>query len=350
MIGIIGGIFGGISGALIIWLVQLAQVMREAHPSWIFILPFAGILITYLKGSPKLIIGSFLTHLGGGSAGREGAVVNLGKIFAEKASYIFKYQERNKRRLILVSVGAGFGAALGAPWAGVLFGFEYNKSTFFRVRTMVHSGVAMLIAQVIVRLSKVPHFHLPEFETPDYAIKNFVFVMIAGILFGFATAFFHYLRHHTEDFVKKHSPALVAFIGGCILTAIFYFLDLNDYQGLGKETITRSSQEILSITVTLKKILISVLTLSTGFQGGEFFPLAFMGSTLGSALSFVDPTLTALLVALGFVSTYGASTQTPIACTVLACELFGPKILPFAAINLWIAYRIHTGTSIPSRE
>jgi len=350
MIGIFGGILGGISGSLFIALLNYAQNLRELNHNWIFILPLVGILLSFLRGAPKLILGSFLTHLGGGSAGREGAVIQLSRILAEKISSFFHFQERKARRLVIISMGAGFGAALGAPWAGVIFGIEFNKSKFIRPWTLLHSLIAMLIAQAIIRITHLPHFHLPAFVIPEYKITTLTILIITGILFGFSTAFFHFLRHQYEFAFKKCSPLITGLIGGVFLVILYYFFDLREYQGLGREVITQASQEILPLVVTAKKIILTVITLGSGFQGGEFFPLAFIGSTLGSAFSFIDPNMTELMVALGFVSTYGSSTQTPIACTLLAGELFGWKILPFAAITVWIASRIHSRVSITSKE
>ena len=350
MTGIFGGIFGGFSAILFISLLNYAQTLRESNPRWIFILPVVGIGIALLRGASKLVIGSFFTHLGGGSAGREGAVIQLSKILATKTAEFFKYHERAQNRLILVSMGAGFGAALGTPWAGLIFGFEFNKSKIFRPKILIHASIAMFIAQAMVRLTHIPHFHFPAFDIPLYETKTFTLIIIAGILFGFMTAFFHFLRHQCEHAFIKTSPVLTAFIGGSFLTVIYYLYGLQEFQGLGWETIVQGSKESLPLIVSIKKTILTVITLGTGFQGGEFVPLAFIGSTLGSAFSFVDPTLTALMAALGVVSAYGASTQTPLACTLLACELFGWKIFPFAAITVWIANRIHSRISSPTKD
>lgn len=342
MVGILGGIFGGISACLFISILNYAQNLREMNPKWILILPFAGLLIQFLRGAPKLIFGSFLTHLGGGSAGREGAVIHLARTLSEITGPYFKFPERKARKLILVSVGAGLGAVLGAPIAGFIFGFEYHHSSFFRIKTLFHSLIANFIAQAIVRFSKVPHFHLPLFEIPHGTLQTYAFTFLLGILFGFLTLLFHLLRRRCESAFDQTSPLLTGFIGGGFLLILYQWFGLQEYQGLGAETILHASQMILPLAMVFKKMILTALTLGTGFQGGEYFPLAFMGSTLGSSLSFVDPSLTPLFAALGFVATYGAATQTPIACTILAAELFGWNILPFAAITLWIASQIYS--------
>jgi H+/Cl- antiporter ClcA len=254
------------------------------------------------------------------------------------------------RKLVIVSMGSAFGAALGAPWAGLIFGFELNRSKIFRPFLLIHSAVAALIAQSLVKLSAVSHFKLPTLSIPTYEIKNFIMVLMIGILFGFTVVFFHSLRHWCESNLKKFSPMLVGLMGGLILTVMFYFFDLESYQGLGRETILQASQQALPISVTLKKILLSIITLGTGFQGGEFFPLAFIGSTLGSAFSFIDPSMTALFASLGFVTTYGAATRTPIACTLLAVEILDWKIFPYAILTLWIATLIHNRVSTPIQD
>lgn len=350
MIGIIGGIFGGISGSLFIFILDQAQKFREMSPKWIFILPFVGMMIPLLRGAPKLIVGSFLTHLGGGSAGREGAVIHLSRLLSERLARYLKYEDRKIRNLLIVSTGAGFGAALGTPWAGLIFGFEFNQSRLLRPRILIHSAIAGMIAQFLVRVSSVVHFKFPVFEIQTYELKTFVVVLIVGILFGFTTVFFHALRHRIELIFMKISPVIAGLIGGLMLAALFLFFKFEIFQGLGRETITHASQAAVPLSFAVKKILLSVITLGTGFQGGEFFPLAFIGSTLGSAFSFIDPSMTALLAALGFVTLYGAATKTPIACTILAYELFGWKILPYAIVTLWIASQIHQRISSPTHD
>lgn len=342
MIGIIGGIFGGISGSLLIFILDYAQKTRELSPKWIWILPLVGAIIPLLKSEVKLILGSFLTHLGGGSAGREGAVVHLSRSLSERIASTLRYNERTTKDLVMVSMGAAFGTALGAPIAGLIFGLEFNKSKLFRPRILLHGALAALISQNFARLTQIQHFRLPAFSIEQYEIKTAVIVLITGILFGLASVLFHFLRKRLEFTLLKIPPVVTGLAGGLILTALFHFFKLEIYQGLGRETILQASQEVVPIGMVLRKIILSVITLGTGFQGGEFFPLAFIGSTIGSAFSFIDPSMTALLVALGFVTTYGAATQTPIACTLLAYELFGWKILPYAMITLWIANKVRT--------
>ncbi len=97
--------------------------------------------------------------------GREGAVLHFCKTLAENTAHRFKFTDRQTQRLIIVSIGAGFGAALGAPWTGILFGFEYQKSTFFRPKTMISAGLAAVVSQALIGFSGFPHFHFPSFNS-----------------------------------------------------------------------------------------------------------------------------------------------------------------------------------------
>ncbi len=358
MIGLIGGIFGAFSAIVFIQLIHWAGSIRQLSPWWIFTLPFSGMLIRYgylrygkgILEAPTLAISVFLTHLGGGSAGREGAIIHLARILSTFTGKFLNFEERKSRKLIIASIGSGFGASLGAPFAGLIFGFEVNRHPFLRPMTVLHSIIASLIASTLFRWSGLLPFRLPEFVVPDYSPTVFALTAVVGILFGFMTVIYHALKRKWEERLSLHSPLLAGFIGGGILFTLFCVFNLKSYQGLGEDGILMAQRQIMPLSEAFRKLVLTVVTLGSGFQGGEFFPLGYIGSALGSSFGFIHASSAVLYSSIGFVAIYAAATGTPIAGTLLACELFGWKILPYAACALFLADRIHKRLSFKSGQ
>jgi len=358
MIGIIGGILGSASAILFIHLIHSAQTLRENTPQLVFMLPVAGLLIRYLylrfgtgiKEAPTLIISSYLTHLVGGSAGREGAIIHLARITSTATGKFFNFEERKIKKLIIASIGSGFGAALGAPFAGFIFGFEVNRQPFFRFKTLLHSAIAAVVAQFIIRISKVTHFALPSFQVPDFAINAFVFITMAGVVFGFTTVLYHQFKKYYESRLAQHSPLFAGFIGGGTLFTLYCVFNLKNFQGLGEAGIIQAQLQTMPLSTAFHKLLLTIITLGSGFQGGEFFPLAFIGSSIGSSFGFINASYAQLASSIGFAAIYGAATKTPIASIFLLAEIFGWKIIPYAACAIFMADRIHNRLSFKSGQ
>jgi H+/Cl- antiporter ClcA len=358
MIGFIGGVFGALSAIFFVQVIHLAGSIRNFSSWWIYTLPVSGILIRFLylrfgKGlleAPVLAASVFLTHLGGGSAGREGAIIHLARILSTFTGKFLNFEERSARKLIITAIGSGFGASLGAPLAGLIFGFEVNSHPFLRFKTLLHSIIATLVAGFIFRWSGTPSFRLVEFSVPDYSLIVFALTVVIGILFGFITVLYHGLKQRWEQHLSRHSPLLAGFIGGGVLFTLFCVFNLKSFQGLGEEGILLAQQQTAPLATAFQKMIVTIVTLGSGFQGGEFFPLGYIGSALGSSFGFIHAASAPLYSSLGFVAVYAAATGTPIAGTLLACELFGWKILPYAACALFIANRIHQRLSFRSGQ
>jgi H+/Cl- antiporter ClcA len=358
MIGFIGGVFGAFSAIFFVHVIHWAGSIRNQSNWWIYTLPLSGILIRWLYlrwksgilEAPALMVSVFLTHLGGGSAGREGAIIHLARILATFTGKFLNFEERNTRKLIITAIGSGFGASLGAPLAGLIFGFEVNRYPFLRFKTLIHSIVATIIAGFIFRWSGTRSFRLGDFSVPDYTLLIFALTAVTGILFGFITVLYHSLKRRWEDRLSRHSPLLAGFIGGGVLFTLFCVFNLKSFQGLGEEGILLAQQQTVPLATAFQKMIVTIVTLGSGFQGGEFFPLGFMGSALGSSFGFIHAASASLYSSLGFVAVYAAATGTPIAGTLLACELFGWKILPYAACALFIAHRINQRLSFRSGQ
>ena len=163
---------------------------------------------------------------------------------------------------------------------------------------------------------------------------------IAGIFFGLSAFGFSHLTHKMEKVFSKfisYSP-FRPFVGAIVLLAFYHLDSTFRYMGLGLDIIQEAIAHRSSYEEPLLKCLFTSLTLSSGLKGGEFTPLVFIGATLGSALSSIIPLSISLLAASGFAAVFAGASNTPIACSVLACELFGVSIAPYAFVACFVSY------------
>jgi H+/Cl- antiporter ClcA len=290
-----------------------------------------------------ILVSTLLTHLFGGSAGREGTAVQMGASLSDALAHFFKVTLKERKYLLLAGAGSGFGSAIGAPWAGVLFGMEMIRIGPFRIVALLECLIASWVAVLTTHLLKAPHTSFLHPVLPDFSMKLLGFVFFSGICFGLLSYFFNRATHFFELFLKKlfSQSKWRAFGGGFLLVLLFSWEGTYRFSGLGISVITESMKQISPWQDIFYKFVFTALTLAAGFKGGEFIPLVFMGSALGSFLtpfagiSDLEP---AFLASLGFAAVFGAASNTPLACTVMAAELFGIQITPYAFLVCLVSY------------
>lgn len=337
------GVFAGITSTIFLISLNYVTRIREFNPALILFLPVAGfvimVLISKLKHQPilegPLVLGTTLiTHLFGGSAGRERTAVQLSTWASNQMSHRLRLNADEKKRLLLAAAGAGFGAAVGAPFAGAVFGLEsqgkkLELSSFWKC--LIASGVAFLVTDFL----GAPHTLYPAPHFFSYSLKLFISVGLCALSFGLVAVCFNKFYNRVDQILKKFvkDPTRRAFSGGLFLV-IFYILDGSyRYVGLGIPFIQDSFHQPSPLRDVFLKIFFTGLTLASGFTGGEFIPLVFLGTATGSYLSQWLPASSALLSAVGFASVFGAVSKTPLACTLVAVELFGIPIAPYALLS-----------------
>lgn len=289
--------------------------------------------------APLVLISTLLTHLFGASAGREGTAVQMGASIADSLARLFKADSERRRRFLVAGMGAGFGAAIGTPLAGAIFGMEVLRVGRLKPIAIVESVVAAYTGQWIAHLCHAPHTIYPTVHA-YFSPSLLLYLAIAAIMFGIMARLFIFMAHFVESFTAKAIPSslLRPFIVAFILILFFKLEGSDRFHGLGLEVIQEAFRTSADATLPLIKAFFTALTVGSGFKGGEFTPLAYIGATAGSAFAGQFAVPTALFAALGFAAVFGAASKTPIACAVMAAELFGIQCFPYALITCLIAH------------
>jgi len=367
LICVLIGIFSGSASAFFLVSLEFVTQFRIHHDWIIWFLPFGGLIVglsyyywggSVVKGNnllleeyenpqkvipfkmaPLVLFGTLITHLFGGSAGREGTAVQMGGAIADQFTKIFKLDNSERKILIILGISAGFASVFGTPLAGAIFALEVLYFSKINLRSIILSFLVAYAAYFTVEFWQVKHTHYSIPEIPQISIPTLFYTIIIGVLSGLAALLFSRSTHFWGSlFSKIKYPPLRPFIGGIILAIAIAGFGFTKFSGLGVPEIVDSFSNQNQWYDFLLKILFTGFTLGAGFKGGEVTPLFFVGATLGSALSVIIPMPIALMAGLGFVAVFSGATHTPIACTIMGMELFGLQPGIFIAVACTIAY------------
>jgi H+/Cl- antiporter ClcA len=293
-----------------------------------------------LKMAPLVLLGTLMTHLFGGSAGREGTAVQMGGAISDQFTKLFQLDSSERKTILILGISAGFASIFGTPLAGAVFALEVVYFSKINLRSILLSFLVAYIAYFTVALWQVQHTHYAIPFVPAITVINLFWVVLVSILFGLAAMLFSRSTHLWSHLFSKTiaSPPLRPFVGGIILAVALFFIGTTKFAGLGIPVIIDAFTIPNAPSDFLLKILFTGFTLGAGFKGGEVTPLFFVGATLGSALSLLVPLPIALLAGMGFVAVFSGATHTPIACTVMGLELFGIESGLFIGLACGIAY------------
>jgi len=362
------GILSGSASAFFLVSLEWVTQFRIQHDWIIWLLPFGGFLVglsyyywgkSVAKGNnllleeyenpkkvipfkmaPLVLLGTLLTHLFGGSAGREGTAVQMGGAIADQFTKLFKLDNSERKILIILGISAGFASVFGTPLAGTIFALEVLYFSKINFKSILLSFLVAYAAYFTVEFWEIKHTHYSIPTIPELSLNNILYTIIVGVLSGFAALLFSRSTHFWGSLFSKNIkyPPLRPVIGGVVLAIAIAGLGFTKFSGLGVPVIVDSFSNPNQWYDFLLKILFTGFTLGAGFKGGEVTPLFFVGATLGSALSTVIPMPIALLAGIGFVAVFSGATHTPIACTIMGMELFGIAPGIFIAIACTIAY------------
>jgi len=301
---------------------------------------------------PIKLVATIVTIVPGGSAGNIGPCAQIGGGLTSLVSDLFKFDEVDRKKLVVCGISAGFAAVFGTPIAGAFFGAEVLFVGRFFYGVLFQSVIAAVVASQVASMLGVAHATIPLITIPNVSPTLFFFVALSGILFGGCAFLFIELLEAGKRLVNR--TQLQGFwlgtIGGFLLLG-FGFLFSEDILGLGTETLHQAlTGEKVLWYIFLLKILATSITLNFGGSGGIILPICFVGATAGSTFADIAGLDLQAFAALGFVGVLAGATNTPLTAIVLAMELFGPTIVPYAAISCAASY-LMTGhrSAIPTQ-
>ena len=370
VLGAVVGVLAGLSSAAFLQTLTWATNLRLDHGWLLFLLPVGGLVVGLAyhhvggrsgggnsliideihdptawvprRMAPLVFIGTVITHIFGGSAGREGTAIQMAGSLTDGFSRLVHLDPDDRRLMLIAALGGGFGAVFGVPIAGCVFALEVQAVGRMRYDALLPALSASLIGDLVVRAVGVKHTVQPQLGEIHITASLAGKVAIAGLAFGLASIVFSELVHGIKRAFAttvKWAPAR-PLIGGVGVIGLVYLVGTRDYLGLSVPLITKATAGgagIIAGAFALK-LLFTTLTLGAGFQGGEVTPLFVIGATLGVTMGRLLGVPVPLMAAIGFVAVFAGAANTPLACTVMGVELFGGGGVVVFAIACVVSY------------
>lgn len=359
----------GAASALFLFLLDEATTFRERHSVLVYTLPLAGLVIGALyarwgapirggnnlvidtvhegdqqlplRMAPMVLLGTVLTHLFGGSAGREGTAVQMGGSLADAIAHRLRVSPDIRRELLAAGIAGGFGSVFGTPIAGAVFGLEVVVVGRMGYEALLPALVASVVGDLVTRSLGIVHTVYPvpaALPLSGWVLaKWLVFaVAVAGVAIIFVEGT-HRLKKLLEGRVPWLPVRMAA--GGLAVVGLWKLAGTDAYLGLGVPTIVRAFVDpTLPESAFAWKLLFTAVTLGSGFLGGEVTPLFFIGAALGNVLARLLGLPLDLGAAVGMAALFAAAANTPLALSIMAVELVGASVLPHVVIVATVAY------------
>ena len=363
---IIGALGGGV-GALFSHLISYVTQVRMANDWLLYLLPLGGVVIAFLyhilkvehQGTnqvfeavrsekqvpfslaPAITLGAGITHLLGGSAGKEGAALQLGGSIASVVGKAFKTDEKDRHILTVSGMAAVFAAVFGTPMGAAVFAVEVVSVGYVSLSALYPSFASALVAYLMaVKLGVHPErFNvdvIPEVSA-EYLMKVLALAVVVALV---SIVFCLAMKHSHEAFEKYiRNPYIRALVGGVAIIVLTLIIGNRDYNGSGMHIIEGVFHgEEVSKWAFLLKIVFTAITIGSGFKGGEIVPTLFIGATLGYTMAGAVGMPVAFCAAIGMVALFASVTNCPIATVFLAVELFGAEGLLYYALAIFVAF------------
>lgn len=361
------GLLCGLVGAVFHRSLEYVAELRLEHTWLLYFLPLAGVLIVFcyrvcgvkddrgtnmvldsiqstpnmsFRTAPLIFIGTLLTHVCGGSSGREGAALQIGGSLGATVGRIFSLSEKDRKILVMCGMSATFTAMFGTPITATIFSMEVISVGIIYYSAFVPCIISSTIALGITALFQVEPTKFVLKNIPEISPTICIQVIGLAIVVAIVSILFCSMMHHASHAYKKlfHNQYKRIIVGGCLIFLATLLVGNRDYNGPGMEMVERALTSDVPKIAFLLKIVFTALTLGAGFKGGEIVPSLFIGATLGNVIApllGLDPNFAA---AIGMIAFFCSVVNCPIASIMLGLELFGAADVLLFCIACGVSY------------
>ena len=375
---ITGFVVGGV-GILFVKALGLANGFRNAHHWMILALPLAGLLIVFLykvsnyendKGTnlvistlhaesqipfrmaPLIFVSTILTHLFGGSAGREGAALQLGGSIGNQLGRWFKLNDEDTRMMVMCGMSAAFSAIFGTPLAAVIFAMEVGSIGIMHYAAFVPCMFAALVASTFAHEMGCHAEAFTITEPVEFAVVPALLIVLLGILCAVVSMIFCKTLHESGHLFRKYIPNayLRVVVGSAMVIVLTVILRTTAYSGAGVNLIEEAFLGEAPMTAFFWKIMFTAITLGVGFKGGEIVPSFCIGATFGCMFGTLVGLSPSLCAAVGMVAVFCGVTNSPITSLIIGFEMFGFDSMRYLLIGVAISYMLSGYTGLYSEQ
>ena len=379
LLGVFIGVMGGLLGSAFHYALHFVTEVREHHTWVIFLLPLGGLLsvgiyrLCKMQGNrgtneiidailenkqvnpliaPVIFLASSITHLFGGSAGREGAALQLGGSTASFVAKLLKMKENERTVLIMSGMSAVFAGLFGTPLTACLFTMEFSAvGKIFTPALLPCYLAAFTASRVSLALGIHPETYLLE-NVLDITIPSRLQLLVLAVLVGFLGVAMVNVFHHTEQLAKKYFPNMWVRIavGGALVAVMTLLVGDHRFNGAGMHMALEAVAGHADWYSFLLKMLFTAVTLSAGFKGGEIVPTFCIGATFGCVAGGLLGLDAGIAGALGLVGLFCCATNSPLTSMILSIEMFGSGNLYAFALVCVIAFVISGNWTLYSSQ
>lgn len=369
---LIAGIIGmalGLVGTAFYYGLLFVTDFRNANPLIILGLPIGGLAIVFLyhvskreddqgtnsviaavrseeklrfRTAPLIFVGSIITHLFGGSAGREGAALQMGGSIGNGIGKLFKLNEKDMHVAVMCGMSACFAALFGTPIAATFFAMEVVSVGIMYYSALVPCVFSGLIAIEIAKLCGIRGESFTIAVVPEFTAVSAGKIVLVSILCAALSIIFCIAMHDASKYTKKWIPNayLRIFVFGIIIVVIQLLTRTTDYMGAGMDVIERTMHGEVNGEAVLLKLVLTAITLGVGFKGGEIVPSFFVGATFGCLLGQILGISPSMCAAVGMIAVFCGVTNSPVTSVLLGFELFGMGGIYFILIGVAVSYML----------
>lgn len=369
LISVFMGLFAGAVGVGFYYSIHFANDFRQEYPWLIYLLPIGGIVIVFLyhicrmdndKGTnavisaardekklsvlvaPLIFITSTITHLLGGSAGKEGAALQIGGAIASGLSKIFRLDEKDRKVIIMCGMSAVFASIFGTPVTAAVFSMEILSVGMIQLSAIVPCAISAIVGAKLAEFCSVSPTGFNFSEVPEITVNSILKVCVLSVLCALLSVFFCIIMHRTQELYKKLFPNryIRIIVGGVIIVILTLIVGSQEYNGAGMPIIENAFTGNSRYEAFILKLIFTALTLGAGYRGGEIVPVFFTGATFGNVAGRILNISPSFGAGIGLVSLFCGVTNCPITSIILSVELFGGESIVYFLISCALSYML----------